>query len=265
MSDFETIRLSCDTDGVAVLQLNRPEKHNALNAEMIAELRQAAAAIAEDARIRAVVLGGVGKSFCAGGDLTWMQAQAEKDRAGKIRESSELALMLRELDTLPKPVIGAVGGNAFGGGIGMMAVCDIVVAVGGAKFALTETKLGLIPATIGPYVVRRLGEGKARTVFMGGRVFDAEAGAKLGLIDEVTSPDDLAMTVRDYAENFLNCAPGAVADAKALCLDLARNQHDDTIAYTAGKLADRWETEEAQEGIAAFFAKKPNIWRGGTD
>ena len=137
-----------------------------------------------------------------------------------------------------------------------MAVCDIVVAVETAEFALTETRLGLIPATIGPYVVRRLGEGKARRVFMNGKVFDASAGCALGLISEVAIGEKLNEIVEAEVAWFLRSAPGAGADAKSLCLDLSRNIHGDIQSWTANKLADRWETEEAQEGIRNFLARK---------
>jgi methylglutaconyl-CoA hydratase len=188
-----------------------------------------------------------------------MKQQAGQDRDGKITESSELARMLLDLDDLPKPLIGRVQGNAFGGGIGMMAVCDIIIADEGAKFALTETKLGLIPATISPYVVRRMGEGKARTVFMNGKIFNAQKAFQLGLVSEIASNniDDL---IDLEIGAFLQCAPGAVRDAKVLCLQVARNQNDDLLMWTANKLADRWETIEAKEGIQCFFDKKTASW-----
>ena len=260
MSNFETLTLVTDPQGICTLTLNRPDKHNALNAQMIRELRDAAELSDKDNGIRVVVLAATGKSFCAGGDLGWMQEQAGKDRAGKIRESSQLAMMLQELDGLSKPLIGRVQGPAYGGGVGMMSVCDIVVASRSARFALTETRLGLIPATIGPYVVRRLGEGAARQVFMNAAMFDAERAQRLGLVSIVAGDDDLDSLVEEQARAFLDCAPGAVADAKALCQYLARNPQTDQLDFTANKLADRWESEEAQEGIRCFFAKEKPSW-----
>ncbi|MBT4891273.1 MAG: enoyl-CoA hydratase, partial [Rhodospirillales bacterium] len=164
MSNFETIRLDVDARGVARLTLNRPEKHNSLNAQMIAELRAALSQIDDEGGVRVVILSGEGKSFCAGGDLGWMKDQVDSDRDGRIDHATELATMLKELDGLTKPTIARVNGQAYGGGIGMMAVCDIVIAVDDARFALTETRLGLIPATIGPFVVARMGEGAVRRV-----------------------------------------------------------------------------------------------------
>ncbi len=259
MSNFETIRLTAK-DSVAKIMLNRADKHNAINALMIRELRQAADQVANDNSVRVVVLTAAGKSFCAGGDLNWMKQQASKDRAGKISESSELARMLRDLDELPKPLIACVQGPAYGGGIGMICVCDIAVASAAAKFALTETRLGLIPATIGPYVIRRLGEANARQVFMNSKVFDAEAALKLGLVSTLAQHDELDEVVQSEVDAFLNCAPGAVADAKSLCLELSRNQSINQLDYTANKLADRWETLEARQGIDAFFNREKPPW-----
>ncbi len=148
MPNFTTISLTTDSRGIASLTLNRGEKHNAMSAKMIAELTEAAALINQDQAIRVVVLTGAGKSFCAGGDLNWMREQFDADRATRIAEAKKLAMMLFALNTLEKPLIGKVNGNAFGGGVGMMAVCDMVIAADHAKFGLTETKLGLIPATI---------------------------------------------------------------------------------------------------------------------
>ena len=181
MSQFETVLVN-KNDGVAELVLNRTEKHNAINALMISELRQAVADIGGDQSIRVVLLSARGKSFCAGGDLNWMKQQAANNRAGKIAQSTELAKMLRDLDELPKPVIGKIQGSAYGGGIGLISVCDIAIAIDSARFALTETRLGLIPATIGPYVVRRIGEANARQVFMNGKRFDAETACRFGLL-----------------------------------------------------------------------------------
>lgn len=260
MTGYETIKLSMDARGVAHLTLARPDKHNALNAQLIRELRQAAAHLAADPAIRIVVLAAEGKSFCAGADLAWMREQAGKDRAGRLAEASELALMLRDLDSLPKPLIGRVQGPAYGGGVGLMAACDIVIAAESASFALTEAKLGLIPATIGPYVVRRMGEGHARRVFMNARRFTAVEAQTLGLVSTVAPANKLDEAIKAEAAAFLDCAPGAVADAKALCLRLARHPGDDHLAWTAERLADRWETMEAREGISAFFERRPPPW-----
>ena len=259
MKNFDTIKIEV-SDNVAHLILNRPEKHNAINALMIQELQQAAEFLSKTDKIRLVVLTATGKSFCAGGDLGWMKEQAQKDRAGKIEQSTNLAMMLRKLDELPKPLIGRVQGAAYGGGVGLISVCDIAIASEQSKFALTETRLGLIPATIGPYVVRRLGEANARQVFMNAKSFDAKRAVKLGLISKLVPESELDQAIEREVEAFMNCAPGAVAQAKSLCLKLARNPDLDQLDYTANKLADRWETEEARHGIDAFFNREKPPW-----
>lgn len=258
---FETIQMTFDGRGIVTIRLNRPEKHNAMNALMIAELTEVAETVAIDDSVRAVILNGAGPSFCAGGDLGWMRAQADTDRAGKMDSALALARMLGLWNGLPKPVIGQVHGAAYGGGIGLLAVCDIVIAEENTRFALTETRLGLIPATIGPFVVRRMGEAFARQVFFTARPFDAAFLMRTGLVARVCSADNLADAVEEEVRAVLTCAPGAVATAKALCCDLAAGLPTNTAALTANALADRWETEEAQEGIKAFFAKEVPPWR----
>lgn len=260
MSMYETIKLDRDARGVAKLVLSRPEKHNALNATMIRELRHAAAALATDASARVVVLAAEGKSFCAGGDIVWMREQTEKDRAGRMADAIELASMLRDLDSLPKPLIARVQGSAYGGGIGLMAVCDTIVASVTATFALTEVRLGLIPAAIGPYVVRRLGEGLARQFLLSGKTFDADQARTMGLVSLVSVEGALDSAVEAEIAECLACAPGAVADAKALCQHLARNPGSDHLSWTAERLADRWETAEARDGIRSFLAGHKPSW-----
>jgi len=260
---YETIRVETDVRGIATVTLARPDKHNAMNARMIAELTKAAVELGGDAAIRAIILGGKGKTFCAGGDLGWMREQAEKDRAGKMAEARALAGMLGAWNALSKPVIARVQGAAYGGGLGLMAVSDIVVAAGNAKFALTETRLGLIPATIGPFVVSRLGPAFARQVFFSSKPFGPDFGLRCGLVARVAPDEELDAAVEEEVAAFLSCAPGAVADAKALARNLAGPDPAEQAEMTANALADRWETGEAQAGIAAFFAKETPPWRKG--
>jgi methylglutaconyl-CoA hydratase len=260
---YQTIELDVDDSGIAALTLARPEKHNALNALMIAELTEAAGRIATDEAIRAVVLGSRGLTFCAGGDLQWMHDQAARDRPGKMEGALELSRMLQALDELPKPLIGRVQGNAFGGGVGMISVCDIVVAANLCQFALTETRLGLIPATIGPYVVRRIGEGAARRLLLSGERFSAETAREIGLLSVVCPPEDLDRRIAGQAAAFLECAPGAVAATKRLVRQLARQEFTDPVGQTAGLLADRWESAEGRTGIEAFLARRPMPWTKG--
>jgi methylglutaconyl-CoA hydratase len=257
----ETIRVETDERGIATVTLDRPDKHNAMDAAMIAELAAAAKALGDDDVVRAVVLQGAGKTFCAGGDLNWMREQAEKDRAGKMAEARALAGMLGAWNALPKPVIARVHGPAYGGGVGLIAVSDIAVAAEGVKFGLTETRLGLIPATIGPFVVRRLGEGFARQVFFNAKPFGTDFALRCGLLARVCSDDALDAAIAEECEAFLQCAPGAVADAKALCLKLGGEDIAGLVDMTINALADRWETDEAQAGISAFFSRSNPPWR----
>jgi len=257
---YETIKLETDKRGVATLTLNQPDKHNAMSAAMIAELTDAAHALGSDSSVRAVILTGEGKSFCAGGDLGWMKQQFEANRETRIAEAMKLATMLRDLNEMPKPLIGKINGQAFGGGIGMICVCDVAVGVETAKFALTETRLGIIPATISPYVIARMGEGRARRVFMSARMFGGAEAIELGLLAKSVSPENLDTTVEAEITPYLSTAPGAVGKAKQLARSLGPVIDDAVMRETANKLADCWEDVEAHEGISAFFEKRKPSW-----
>jgi len=257
---METIDIQTDDRGVATLTLARPEKHNALSAQMIAELTQAAEQLGNDPAVRVVVLTGDGRSFCAGGDLGWMQEQMRADAATRGAEARKLAEMLGALDRMPKPLIGRVQGQAFGGGVGMMSVCDVAIGVDSARFGLTETRLGLIPATIGPYVVARMGAARARRVFMSARIFGAEEAVALGLLARAVPEADLDAAVEAEVAPYLNCAPGAVAAAKTLVARLEPRVDAATIDMTIEALVAAWESDEAREGVAAFFDKRKAAW-----
>ena len=257
---MHTIRLETDARGVATLTLARAEKHNALSSQMIAELTQAAGRIAGDAGIRVVILAAEGASFCAGGDLVWMREQMGATADQRRAEATKLAMMLQALNTLPQPLIGRVQGNAFGGGIGMMSVCDVAVGVQGARFGLTEARLGLIPATISPYVLARMGEGRARRVFMSARLFGAEEALDLGLLARVVAADALDDAVEEEISPYLACAPGAVAESKRIARMLGPRIDAEVIAATIDRLVAAWESDEAPEGVAAFFEKRKPRW-----
>lgn len=257
----ETIDLTIDARGVAFVTLQRPEKHNALNALMIKELTQMAQHLGQAQTVRVVVLAGAGKSFCAGGDLGWMKETMAKDRTGKMAQAEALAAMLGAWNDLPKPVVAQVHGAVYGGGVGLLSVCDIIVAAEDTRFALTETRLGLIPATIGPFVVARLGQSFARQVFFNSKPFTADLLYRAGLVAHICPLDDLPDAVEAEVLALLQCAPGAVAQAKALCLSLAGVNPITEAKRTAGALADCWETTETRDGIEAFFAKKTPPWR----
>ncbi|NOX40120.1 MAG: crotonase/enoyl-CoA hydratase family protein [Alphaproteobacteria bacterium] len=258
---YETIRIDRDQRGVAHLWLARAQKHNAMSGQMIEELSEATKALARDDSIRVVVLGGLGKSFCAGGDLRWMQAQMTASREERRVEARKLANLLFLLNTLPKPLIGRISGNAFGGGIGLISVCDVAIGVERAKFGLTEVKLGLIPATISPYVLARMGESKARRVFMSARLFDSDEAVKLDLLARTVAPEDMDAAIEAEVAPYLKAAPKAVAAAKALCRALGPEIAPRIIDETIERLVQTWEGEEAREGIAAFFDGRSPRWQ----
>ncbi|KAB7613842.1 enoyl-CoA hydratase [Amylibacter sp. SFDW26] len=250
---YETINLVKNSTGVAILTLSRPEKHNALSEKMMHEITNAIKIIGADETVRAVVLQATGKSFCAGADLNWMREQAELDRAGKIEGATVLATMLAELNKLPKPLIGRVEGNAFGGGIGMMAVCDVVFALHNLKFALTETKLGLIPATISPFVLGKVPQAFSRQIFFSSKVFGTAFAQQAGLVSVSCSSDEMDRLIDDEINVILKTAPQAVAKAKRLLLDLQSGDETERITTTINALADCWESDEAQTLIAKFL------------
>lgn len=259
---YETISIETDARGVAWLWLERAEKHNALSAQMIRELTQAAEELGADEDVRVVVLAARGKSFCAGGDLRWMQAQMAADAETRRAGARELATMLNVLNELPKPLIARVQGNAFGGGIGMMSVADVALGVPEARFGLTEVKLGLIPATISPYVLARMGEDKARRVFMSARLFGAEEARELNLLARVVPADELDAAVEAEVVPYLSAAPEAVGESKRLARMLGPAITPEIIEATIDRLVQTWEGAEAQEGIAAFFDKRKPPWAG---
>ncbi|WCR12490.1 crotonase/enoyl-CoA hydratase family protein [Paracoccus stylophorae] len=258
---FETIRIETDSRGVATLWLARGQKHNALSQTMMEEVTHAARALGDDPAVRVVVLAAEGASFCAGGDLAWMKAQMGADAATRRAGARILAGMLSALNTLPKPLIGRVHGNAFGGGVGMMAVCDIALVATDAKFGLTEVRLGLIPATIGPYVLARMGEDKARRVYFSARIFGAAEAVALNLAARTVEGGDLDAAVEAEVSPFLQGAPGAIAAAKAQCRALGPVIDEAVIEDSIDRLVAAWEGDEAPEGIAAFFDKRKPRWQ----
>ncbi|TRD22657.1 crotonase/enoyl-CoA hydratase family protein [Palleronia caenipelagi] len=257
---YETLTVIRDARGVVRVTLNRPDKRNAMSGQMIAELTQMALGIGAEAETRAVVLDGAGDVFCAGGDLEWMRDQIEADRPGRIAAARELAHMLRALNEMPSPLIARLHGGAYGGGIGMACVADVVLADPATRFGLTETRLGLIPATIGPYVLARMGEGAARRVFMSARIFDAEEALELGIVSRIVPADRMAEAVEAEVTPYLSVAPGAVAAAKSLTRALSPRIDSEVIEDTIRRLADIWEGDEARAGIEAFLNRTPPPW-----
>lgn len=257
---YETLNVTIDARGVAHVALNLPDIRNALSAQMIADLTDMARTLGAKATTRAIVLSGAGSVFCAGGDLKWMKAQIEADRDTRMAEARKLAEMLAALNEMPTPLIGRIHGGAFGGGVGMACVCDVAIAERSTKFGLTETRLGLIPATIGPYVLARMGEGRARRVFMSARIFDAVEAESLGIVSRAVDADDLDAAIEAEVVPYLSVAPEAVGAAKALARALGPKIDDKVIDDTIRRLADTWENEEAAHGIAAFLERRRPRW-----
>ncbi len=257
---FETIEIEQDSRGVVTLWLDRAEKHNAMSAKMISELSAAAETLGANDQVRVVVLAARGKSFCAGGDLAWMREQFDAAPDVRAQEAAKLANMLFALNTLPKPLIGRLHGHAFGGGVGLASVCDVAIGADHIKMGLTETKLGLIPATIGPYVWARMGEGKARRVFMSGRLFGADEAVSLDLLARAVPLEELDEVVAAEVEPYLQCAPGAVARAKYLLRQLGPKIDAGMIDHSIAQLVECWDGKEAPEGVGAFFDKRKPDW-----
>ena len=255
------IEVTRDARGVATLLLAREDKHNALSADMMSELEAAAIDLAQDETVRVVVLAAQGKTFCAGGDLAWMRAQFEMDADTRRAESARIATALGALYALPQPLIGRIHGNAFGGGVGLASVCDVAIGASGIRMGLTETKLGLIPANIGPYVVARMGATRASEVFMSARLFDADEALRLNLLSRVMPSNGLDAAVEAEVAPYLDCAPGAVADAKRLMRALAGPVTQASVEMAIDALAARWDSAEAHEGISAFFDKRKPSWQ----
>jgi methylglutaconyl-CoA hydratase len=258
---YETLEVTIDDRGVARLTFNRPAKHNAMNTQFSNDMHAALAKLDDDPAVRVVVTTGAGESYSAGGDLGWMQEQADSDRAGRMAEARNFALMLRRLDNMRKPVIARVNGPAYGGGIGMISVSDIAIAADHCRFGLTEVRLGLIPATISPYVLARIGAAQARRWFINGRFFNAEQALQMGLLHEVVPADDLDAVVEKELNSILNAAPTAISLSKGLITQMMAAPAQDPLDFTIEQLADAWETDEAEVGIQAFFAKTSPPWR----
>jgi methylglutaconyl-CoA hydratase len=256
-------------DGVvAWVWLDRPEVHNAFDASLIAELERSFAALGreEAGDLRAVVLGGTGPSFCAGGDVGWMRASLELDRESNEQDAMALARMLDTIDRCPAPVIARVHGSALGGGMGLCAVSDLVIAEAGTRFGFTETRLGIMPAVISPFVIAKIGESQARALFPTGRRFDATRALRIGLVHEVVEGmDALDAAVRSAIEDLLAAGPTAARAAKSIVREVRGLPHESTRWHTARRIASQRTSPEGQEGLRAFLEHRDPAWRATTD
>ena len=249
--------------GVARIALNRPDKRNALDRATISALGEALAQCAADAGVRMVQLTGVGNVFCAGADLTEMQAQVHASEAENLAHARDLAQVLSALDSFPKPTLARVNGDGYGGALGLIAACDIVVALEGAKFAFTEVRLGLIPAVVSPFVLGKIGESAALRYFLTAETMSAATLKQIGLAHETVPADALEATCGGIIDAILKGAPGAQSAAKALIRDarVAPGKRGAAALDMASRLAHLRVQAEAQEGFAAFFAKRKPAWR----
>ena len=256
--------LTTRRDGpVEHVTLNRPEVRNAFNADMIGEIVGWAAQIAaSSSNLRAVVMSGAGKAFCAGGDAAWMAQTVAYSDEENVRDARALAGMFRAINSLPVPVIGRVHGAAMGGGAGLAAVCDIVVAAEDATFGFTEVKLGLIPAVVSFFVLQKIGQSAARELFLTGARFPAARAYEIGLVHAVVPAADLDATVARYLGELATGGPEAIAAAKSLIAAVADIGHDEdeAAAFTADAIATRRRSAEGQEGLRAFLDKRPPRW-----
>jgi methylglutaconyl-CoA hydratase len=244
------------------LTLNRPDVRNAFNEHVIAELTAWAAGMHEAAaqrEIRVVVLSGAGKVFCAGADVAWMSKTIHYTEDENLRDASAMSRMFTAINKVPMPVIGRIQGAALGGGAGLAAVCDIVVADDAALFGFTEVKLGILPAVISPFVLAKIGQSAARELFLTGARFTAARAKEIGLVHAVVSAADLDATVDEYVQELLTAGPEAIAAAKALIPAVSRDT-DGALSITAAAIAARRVSAEGQEGLRAFLEKRASAW-----
>ncbi len=257
---YETLDVGV-RNAVAIVVLNRPAVHNAFNETLIAELTAVLRALDGDSAVRAVVLAGAGESFCAGADLNWMKKMAGFSRAQNLADAHALAAMLATLDTLTKPTIARVHGAIFGGGVGLVACCDIAIGTQDAVFSFSETRLGLIPATISPYVIEAIGVRAARRYFLTAERFSAAEAYRLGLLHDLALPEELDARVNELLGMLLTAGPRAQAECKLLLRAIASRPVDARLnADTARRIARIRSSPEGREGIAAFLAKRKAAW-----
>jgi len=253
--------LTTRRDGpIEYLTLNRPDVRNAFNETVIQELTAWAEAMVDDEGVRVAVLAGAGPAFCAGADLTWMTRMAAYTQAENVRDATAAAKMYSLIDRLPIALIGRIHGAALGGGAGLAAICDIVVAEDRTAFGFTEVKLGILPAIVSPYVLAKIGASAARELFLTGMRFDAARAKEIGLVHAVVSADRLDQRVADYVKEILSAAPEAIATAKELLKKVAERPVQDTIGLTADTIAARRVSPEGQEGMRAFLEKRKASW-----
>ena len=259
MPEPTTLRVTRDGRGVATVVLDRPQVRNAFDATLIRELTETAERLADDDDVRVVVLTGEGSAFSAGADFAWMGSMVGWSFEENVADASRLERMFRTLHDLPKPLVGRVNGHALGGGTGLVAVCDVAIAAATARLGFTEVVVGLVPATISPYVVRKIGRSHARALFVTGEQVPAERALRIGLVHEVVDPDQLDAAVEAAIARCLRGGPAAQAVAKRLP-ELALAPLQDAAAETVRVIAEVRVSTEGQEGMRAFLERRPARW-----
>jgi methylglutaconyl-CoA hydratase len=259
MGNFKTIKYRIE-NSVAYIDFCRPEVHNAFNDDMIYEMTTLFKKLDEDKSLRAVVLSGEGKSFCAGGDLNWMRRVINQSFEENLKDSNALAELLAQIYNFRCPVIGKINGAAIGGGVGFVSVCDIAIAAESAKFSFSEVKIGIVPACIGPYVVKKIGEGKAREFFITGERMNAEKAYRIGLVSSYVEDNKLDGVVEELLKMIRSSGPEAVTMAKVLVSSVANMTEEEYKPYTAEMIAKLRISDEGQEGMSAFLEKRKPKW-----
>ena len=248
-------------NSVASVVLNRPEVRNAFNSEVIAELTQAFNDLGQQSDIRCIVLAAEGSAFCAGADLNWMRRMADYSYAENLADAAQLADMLRAIYDCPKPTIACIQGDVYAGGMGLVAACDIAISVESANFCLSEVKLGLIPATISPYVIRAMGTRAAHRYFLTAERFDAQEAHRIGLVHDVVKADALQAKVAEITQALVNASPLAVKACKQLVQDVAGHAlTSELVALTVKGIADSRSSSEGKEGVQSFLQKRKPSW-----
>lgn len=257
---YDTIEVSKQND-VVTIYLNRPEVHNAMNEPLMTELTDCFKELSDDNTVRIIVLTGKGKSFCAGADLNWMKSMVNYSKEDNIKDSRLLLDLFETIYSCPKPVIGRINGHAFGGGLGLIAVCDIAISVPGLKFAFSEANLGIISSVISTYVAPRVSLSDMRRLFITAERFDTTVARGIGLIDFVVSPEEFDSKVEYYIEQLRSSGPIAMAEVKNLIKNLREMHIDKYKEFTVEKISELRISEEGQEGINAFLEKRKPRWR----
>lgn len=260
MKKMQTLQTRLE-NSVLTVEIARPEVRNAFNDQLIADLQATFDSLATDPKVRVVVLRGQGPTFCAGGDLNWMQKSIKLSATENLEDTRKLARMFATLNLCPKPVVGLVHGAAIGGGVGLVSICDYVVASRETIFSLSEVRLGIVPACIGPFVLAKIGETHARAYFMSAERFSADRAREIGLIHEVAGDaEGLDIAGGRITKNLLQCGPNAMATAKTLVRGIKQRSFDEQLEYVAKMLAELRVTPEGQEGLKAFLEKRKPNW-----